>query len=86
MDRRVTPDDLPEAGKDDERPDPAVLAAVMRLPEKYRQTVLLHYYQGMTLTQIAQTLCVPPATVRTRLMRAKDRLREQLEGWYFDEE
>lgn len=86
VDRRVTPDDLPEAGISDEHPDPAVLTAVMNLPEKYRQTVLLHYYQGMTLQEIAQTLNVPPATVRTRLMRAKKRLRGQLEGWYFDEE
>ncbi|MDD3336939.1 MAG: sigma-70 family RNA polymerase sigma factor [Eubacteriales bacterium] len=86
VDRRITTDDLPEQGVCDEYPDKAVLTAVMNLPMKYRQTVLLHYYQGMTLTQVAQALDVPPGTVRTRLMRAKERLRGQLEGWYFDEE
>lgn len=86
VDRRIPLDDLPERGVCDEHPDKAVLIAVMSLPIKYRQTVLLHFYQGMTLAQVAQVLDVPPATVRTRLMRAKERLRGLLEGWYFDEE
>lgn len=85
VDRRVTLEDLPEAGASDEQPDPAVLTAVMGLPEKYRQIVLLHYYQGLTLNEAAQALGIPPGTARTRLMRAKERLRGQLEGWYFDE-
>ena len=85
VDRRVTLDDLPDVGRSDEHPDPTVLKAVMNLPDKYRQTVLLHYYQGMTLNEIAQALDVMPATVRTRLMRARNKLRGQLEGWYFDE-
>lgn len=85
IDHGITPDDLPEMGQEDENPDSTPLLAVMNLPEKYRQVVLLHFYQGMTSSEIAQILGLTASTVRTRLMRAKDRLHEQLEGWYFDE-
>ncbi|MDD3409231.1 MAG: sigma-70 family RNA polymerase sigma factor [Eubacteriales bacterium] len=86
IDRRVTPEDLPEAGREDDLPDEQPLLAVMNLPEKERQVVLLHYYQGMTLEEIAQTLDSPASTVRTRLMRARRGLRTSLKGWYYDEE
>ena len=85
VDRRQDIDLLPQRGAEDERPDPTPLNEVMRLPEKYRQVVVLHYYQGMTLAQIAQTLDMPDATVRSRLKRAKDRLHQRLEEWYYDE-
>ncbi len=84
VDRRITPDDLPEAGQEAEMPDPTPLLAVMNLPAKYRQVVLLHYYQNLTLQEIAQALGLPATTVRTRLMRAKGKLHAQLQGWYFD--
>lgn len=85
VDRRITPEDLPEMAAVDERPDGEPLVAVMNLPMKYRQVVVLHYYQGMSLAEIAHALALPASTVRTRLQRAKSRLYVQLEGWYFDE-
>ncbi len=85
-DRRVTPDDLPEAGREDERPDERPLLAVMNLPEKYRRVVLLHYYQGFRLEEIATILGLPASTVRSRMKRARDRLHSELEGWYLDED
>ena len=85
VDRRITPEDLPELTCEDKHPDPAPMLAVMNLPQKYRQVVVLHFYRGMTLQEIALVLGLSPSTVRTRLMRAKDRLHDQLEGWYFDE-
>ncbi|HML49501.1 MAG TPA: sigma-70 family RNA polymerase sigma factor [Clostridia bacterium] len=85
VDRRVTPDDLPEAGREDALPDSMPLIEVLNLPEKYRQVVLLHYYQGLTLEEIARTLDASASTIRTRLSRAKAKLRQKLERWYYDE-
>lgn len=85
VDRRVTPEELPLQSDGENMPDDAPLRAVLALPDKYRQVVLLHYYQGMTLVEIAQSLDLPASTVRTRMMRAKDRLRQALKGWYYDE-
>ena len=65
--------------------DDTVLKKVMALPAKYRAVILLYYYQNFKICEIAQILRVPEATVSTRLKRARERLRPQLERWYFDE-
>lgn len=83
---KATPlDQLPEPACCDALPDDTVLRAVMSLAEKYREVIMLHYYQLMPLTDVASALRLPQATVRTRLHRAKKLLQPQLEGWYFDE-
>lgn len=85
VNRSLTPDDLPEPAAEAELPDDTPFRAVMALPEKYRQVVLLHYYQGLSLEEIARALGVPASTARSRLLRARDKLHQQLEGWYLDE-
>lgn len=65
--------------------DDTVIRAVMALPPREKETVLLRYYQQMKLGEIAQALGIPEGTVTSRLNRARARLRRQLEGWYFDE-
>ena len=59
-------------------------AAVSRLPEKLRTAVHLHYAEGYATEEIAALLGVPPATVRTRLHRARLRLRELLGGMDYE--
>ena len=58
----------------------------MALPEKYRVVILLYYYQELTQDEIAKALGLPLPTVKTRLARAKARLRTQLKGWFEDDE
>ena len=82
---RDMPEDLPEAFTEDRPPDSTPLLAVMNLPTKLRQVVLLHYYQGLTLAEIARALDEKPTTVRARLMRAKKKLYDKLERWYYDD-
>ncbi|MBR6705096.1 MAG: sigma-70 family RNA polymerase sigma factor [Clostridia bacterium] len=54
--------------------------AVRGLPPAFRDVVLLHYYQGMGITEIAGILGVPEGTVSSRLSRARKRLEEDLKG------
>ena len=61
-----------------EPPASAVLDAVMALPEKYREAVYLYYYEGYRQREIAAVLGVPEETVRTRLSRARDKLKHIL--------
>ena len=83
---RATPlDQLPEPGYCPEPPDDTVLQAVLSLKEKYREVVVLHYYQQMPLPDVAHALRLPQATVRTRLHRAKKLLHPMLKGWYCNE-
>lgn len=56
-----------------------VLAAVRALAEPYRATVLLRYYEGLALEEVAQRTGVPGSTARTRLARAHEQLRARLD-------
>lgn len=65
--------------------DGTVLRAVLSLPKKYREIVVLHYYQGFSTPEIARMLCLPTGTVSVRLMRARERLKPMLKEWYYEE-
>ena len=56
-----------------------VMEAVVDLEEPYREAVLLRYFEGLSATEVAARQDVPPSTARTRLKRARDRLREKLD-------
>lgn len=56
-----------------------VFAKVMDLPEKYRTVTALYYFEDMTTEKIAQILGIGENAVRTRLCRAREKLRESLE-------
>ena len=78
---RVTyTDDLePLAGGAEDKHDFGLWDAVCRLPEDYRVATVLYYYEDMTTAEIAKTLGVREGTVRSRLARARSRLRTLLE-------
>ncbi|HEX5052694.1 MAG TPA: sigma-70 family RNA polymerase sigma factor [Planctomycetota bacterium] len=61
-----------------------LLAAVNALPEAMRDAVLLRHFEDLPPRAIAARLGVPVATVRTRLQRAQERLREQLDADFGD--
>ena len=52
--------------------------AVMSLDRRYRLPVLLYYYEGYRQREIAGLLGIPEETVRTRLSRARDKLKHIL--------
>jgi RNA polymerase sigma-70 factor (ECF subfamily) len=54
--------------------------ALAELPEDYRHIVVAHYHEDQGLQEIADQLCVTESAVRSRLHRARSRLREILEG------
>ena len=69
--------DLPAQAPPDTR---EVLDAVLALPEKYRDPVYLHYYEGYTAPDIGRILHKNVNTVYSLLARAKNLLRESLGG------
>ncbi len=52
--------------------------ALRALPEEFRAPVVLRDQLGMDYAEIADTLDIPPGTVRSRIARARARLAEQL--------
>ena len=69
-------------------PDPAVAIAdreqldraFLRLSVEQRTAIVLQYYRGLTLQEIAEVLAVPIGTVRSRLHYAKRALRAAIEA------
>jgi RNA polymerase sigma-70 factor (ECF subfamily) len=57
----------------------AVQAAIAALPEAFRMPIVLREIVGFSLAEIAQILEVPEATIKTRLHRARLKLRHALE-------
>ena len=53
--------------------------AVQDLNEQYRSVVVLYYYEGFTTREIAVILKISESNVKTRLSRARKRLRDMLE-------
>ena len=51
-----------------------LMRAVNRLPAVFRETILLHYYQGLGIAEIAQMLELPEGTISSRLSRARRKL------------
>lgn len=56
----------------------AVHAAVRTLPADQRIVVELAFYRGMTQAEIAEALCIPLGTVKSRVRLALARLRKEL--------
>ncbi|MGV3488978.1 MAG: sigma-70 family RNA polymerase sigma factor [Tuberibacillus sp.] len=53
--------------------------AVMQLPVKYREVIMLFYYEGLKLEEIQSVTKLNLSTVKTRLRRAKAMLRDLYE-------
>ncbi len=83
--RRVTPDMIPEAAAPYEESDDELTRAVMRLPVRLREVILLYYYQGMNVNEAAEALGISQSSVSGRLKRGRERLKAMVEGSGFDE-
>ena len=82
--RTVSLDDLLEQSDQVPEDHREVLEAVLALPDKYRDVVYLHYYEGYTAPEIGTILHKNPNTVYTLLTRARDELRKMLGGEDFE--
>ena len=55
--------------------------AMRRLPEEFRTVLLLAEVEGMPLEEVAQVMGCPVGTVKSRIFRAKERLRVLLRDY-----
>ena len=80
-DRRITPEELQLPAQqslyDDQEEDLA--QAIMKLPRKYKDALLLYYYQDMTQEEVALALNASPSSISKRLKYAREKLRVLLE-------
>ena len=78
--------DVPEEGNPFSRADTTLIEEVLRLKPKYKEVILLFYYQDLKISDIANILNAPESTISVRLKRAREILKRNLGGWYYGEE
>ncbi|MCG1023506.1 sigma-70 family RNA polymerase sigma factor [Sutcliffiella horikoshii] len=77
-------DFIPSKSKDvegeviDKSLETSLTNAVMELPIKYRELVVLHYYEELPLAEISEITTVNVNTIKTRLKRAREILKEHM--------
>ena len=77
-DRKVDLDQLPEASVPWTEQDDSVTEAVMQLPFRLREVVLMYFFEGLSEEETAEALGISRKGVASRLRRAKEKLRKEL--------
>lgn len=62
-----------------------LILEIMKLSYKYKEVILLYYYQELKIREIAQVLNIPESTVSVRLKRAREKLKISLEDNRYNE-
>lgn len=73
---RLIPDDDDTASHEEYR---ELIKTVRNLPEKYRTVVALRYFSDCSEKETAAMLGIPAGTVKSRLNKAKDMIRREME-------
>ena len=68
------------SSKKDQLHPELVFFAVRELPPKYRQIVYLHYYEEYSIRDIAEMMKLSETAVKTRLLRARQKLKSAMEA------
>lgn len=58
-----------------------IVESIFRLPLEYREVIVLHHLHGMDLQNVSEVVGAPLGTVKSRLSRARSRLRDSMRGW-----
>ena len=80
IDRSKALDELPPQLAAAEPEDRSLTLTVMELPDRYKQVILLYFFQGLTMQETADALGTSQATVSRRLEKAKELLKGSLTG------
>ena len=81
--RRVV--NLDEAISFTNEADGEVYSAVCELPQNYKTVIYLIYYEGYKIKEIANFMKTSEGTIKTWLYRAREALKEKLEGGFENE-
>ncbi|WP_066321584.1 RNA polymerase sigma factor SigW [Bacillus sp. FJAT-29814] len=70
--------ELPEKELESLELQETVQKEILKLPEKYRSAIVLKYIEDLSLNEISEILDLPLGTVKTRIHRGREALRQQL--------
>ncbi len=55
-----------------------LLRALQELPVAMQVALELHYWEGLSMNELAEVLDVPPPTAKSRVLRAREQVRDNL--------
>lgn len=58
-----------------------MVESISRLSLEFREVIVLHHLQGLDLEHVSEVVGAPLGTVKSRLSRARARLRDAMRGW-----
>jgi RNA polymerase sigma-70 factor (ECF subfamily) len=58
---------------------------VLSLPVKYREVIILYYYEELPIEEISEILKINRNTIKTRLVRGRDKLKNMVERYGYNE-
>lgn len=73
---------LPETELESMEVQERIHQEISKLPEKYRAVIILKYIEELSLNEISEILEMPLGTVKTRIHRGREALRNQLRYVY----
>ena len=77
--KKVDLTDAPEALCREFEAGRELAECINRLPYAHRTSIYLHYYAGYSCEEIAESEKITPSAIRSRLERARLKLKEELE-------
>lgn len=81
--RKAVP--LEETIQFEEKEEENIFQIVSTLPQNYRTVVYLFYYEGYKIKEISKILKTREGTIKTWLSRARESLKEKIEGGFENE-
>ncbi|WP_010650335.1 sigma-70 family RNA polymerase sigma factor [Oceanobacillus massiliensis] len=70
-----------EQSRIEEEQQNIVAEAILSLPIKYREVIVLRYYKDLSIKEISQALNTNESTIKTRIQRGKKNLKKNLGGY-----
>lgn len=70
---------IPEENEEAEQPSIHMEKLLKQLPSRRAEIIRMHYYQGLSITEIADLLDVPVGTIKSDLHRGRNQLRKMLD-------
>lgn len=80
LDRILADDDTPEIHAEKRELSHILSHMIHALPPEQQEVILLHFYDGLTLSEIAKIQNCPVATVKSRLLYAKRSIRQAIQA------
>lgn len=81
--KRISIEELPEIFENDSSEmilnKGTISLKIMKLPQKYREVILLYYYQELSVKEISAVLNQKETTILQRLKRARECLKPRLQ-------